>query len=177
MSPTTLPADWEHVHLPGLQDLMMPGLSGFDVLQALRDKFQFGELPVVMVSVDSLVICGRGWTWGCVRDCVCVLLPTQAKNQSSSVVKGSSSALIEAERLRRKDNFIGFCVFNPVLRQRRKPTIWMLHRCQGYDLGCADWIHKPFCRQELIARVKANHCRTDCLQSSAFCSRRTAFRP
>ena len=72
MSPTTLPADWEHVHLPGLQDLMMPGLSGFDVLQALRDKFQFGELPVVMVSVDSLVICGRGWTWGCVRDCVCV---------------------------------------------------------------------------------------------------------
>lgn len=69
-----------------LLDLMMPGLSGFDVLQALRDKFQFGELPVVMVS---------------------------AKNQSSSVVK-------------------------------------------GYDLGCADWIHKPFCRQELIARVKSH---------------------
>ena len=29
------------------------------------------------------------------------------------------------------------------------PSLW------GYELGCTDWIHKPFCRQELIARVKA----------------------
>ncbi|CAJ1441106.1 unnamed protein product, partial [Effrenium voratum] len=68
-----------------LLDLMMPGLSGFDVLQALQKKCSLQEFPVVMVS---------------------------AKNQSSSVVK-------------------------------------------GYELGCTDWIHKPFCRQELIARVKA----------------------
>eukprot|EP00435_Cladocopium_sp_Y103_P047961 s734_g14.t1 len=67
-------------------DLMMPGLSGFDVLQALHKKVSLMELPVVMVS---------------------------AKNQSSSVVK-------------------------------------------GYELGCRDWIHKPFCRQELIARVKSH---------------------
>ena len=32
----------------------MPGLSGFDVLQALQSKFQLGELPVIMVSADSL---------------------------------------------------------------------------------------------------------------------------
>lgn len=69
-----------------LLDLMMPGLSGFDVLQALHKKVSLMELPVVMVS---------------------------AKNQSSSVVK-------------------------------------------GYELGCRDWIHKPFCRQELIARVKSH---------------------
>jgi len=69
-----------------LLDLMMPGLSGFDVLQALQKKVSLMELPVVMVS---------------------------AKNQSSSVVK-------------------------------------------GYELGCTDWIHKPFCRQELIARVKSH---------------------
>ncbi|CAJ1344405.1 unnamed protein product, partial [Effrenium voratum] len=69
-----------------LLDLMMPGLSGFDVLQALQKKCSLQEFPVVMVS---------------------------AKNQSSSVVK-------------------------------------------GYELGCTDWIHKPFCRQELIARVKSH---------------------
>eukprot|EP00913_Durusdinium_trenchii_P014953 g14027.t1 len=27
---------------------------------------------------------------------------------------------------------------------------------KGYELGCRDWIHKPFCRQELIARVKSH---------------------
>ena len=81
----------------------MPGLSGFDVLQALRDKFQFGELPVVMVSVASLVMF-QPWLGLSIRLGLCGVVPTQAKNQSSSVVKGSSSALIDAERLRRKDN-------------------------------------------------------------------------
>mmetsp|Transcript_27799 Transcript_27799/g.50226 ORF Transcript_27799/g.50226 Transcript_27799/m.50226 type:complete len:1278 (+) Transcript_27799:42-3875(+) len=69
-----------------LLDLMMPGLSGFDVLTALAKKYAHGELPIIMVS---------------------------AKNQSSSVV-------------------------------------------EGYELGCADWVHKPFCRQELIVRVKSH---------------------
>eukprot|EP00930_Biecheleria_cincta_P082435 TRINITY_DN7216_c0_g1_i1.p1 TRINITY_DN7216_c0_g1~~TRINITY_DN7216_c0_g1_i1.p1 ORF type:complete len:1330 (-),score=298.35 TRINITY_DN7216_c0_g1_i1:346-4335(-) len=66
-----------------LLDLMMPGLSGFDVLQTLRKQYSPAELPIIMVS---------------------------AKNQSSSVVK-------------------------------------------GYELGCNDWVHKPFCSQELIARI------------------------
>eukprot|EP00927_Polykrikos_kofoidii_P007356 TRINITY_DN13006_c1_g2_i2.p1 TRINITY_DN13006_c1_g2~~TRINITY_DN13006_c1_g2_i2.p1 ORF type:complete len:1839 (-),score=398.44 TRINITY_DN13006_c1_g2_i2:35-4861(-) len=67
-----------------LLDLMMPGMNGFEVLQAQRKNFKIEELPIVMVS---------------------------AKNQASSVVK-------------------------------------------GIELGCNDWIHKPFDRQELIARVR-----------------------
>jgi len=67
-----------------LLDLMMPGITGFDVLQAQRKKTPPERLPIIMVS---------------------------AKNQTSSVVK-------------------------------------------GLELGCNDWIHKPFDRQELIARVR-----------------------
>merc|ERR1719343_1967569 len=67
-----------------LLDLMMPGMSGFDVLQAQRKKYRIVDMPVIMVS---------------------------AKNQAASVVK-------------------------------------------GIELGCNDWIHKPFDRQELIARVR-----------------------
>ena len=34
-------------------------------------------------------------------------------------------------------------------------SFWRRAVGPGYELGCRDWIHKPFCRQELIARVKA----------------------
>lgn len=67
-----------------LLDLMMPGLNGFDVLQATRKKYGMEHIPIIMVS---------------------------AKNQTSSVVK-------------------------------------------GFDFGCNDWIHKPFQREELLARVR-----------------------
>jgi len=67
-----------------LLDLMMPGINGFDVLQAQRKIYTQEQMPIIIVS---------------------------AKNQVSSVVK-------------------------------------------GLELGCNDWIHKPFDRQELIARVK-----------------------
>lgn len=76
----------EKTNLPDLVllDLMMPGLNGFDVLQAVRKKFSLEHMPILMVS---------------------------AKNQVASVVK-------------------------------------------GLELGCNDWIHKPFDRTELVARVK-----------------------
>eukprot|EP00931_Biecheleriopsis_adriatica_P100645 TRINITY_DN75916_c0_g1_i1.p1 TRINITY_DN75916_c0_g1~~TRINITY_DN75916_c0_g1_i1.p1 ORF type:complete len:1299 (-),score=273.72 TRINITY_DN75916_c0_g1_i1:56-3952(-) len=67
-----------------LLDLMMPVISGFEVLESVRNNDTHCDIPIIMVS---------------------------AKNQASSVVK-------------------------------------------GFELGCADWIHKPFCRQELLARIK-----------------------
>ena len=51
--PTILSCTSKPMGVTALQDLMMPGLSGFDVLQALQKKFQLGELPVVMVSARS----------------------------------------------------------------------------------------------------------------------------
>jgi signal transduction histidine kinase/DNA-binding response OmpR family regulator len=67
-----------------LLDLMMPGMSGFDVLQVLRKHFDILKLPIIMVS---------------------------AKNQIESVVR-------------------------------------------GFEIGCNDWVHKPFDRQDLTARVR-----------------------
>lgn len=38
----------------GAEDLMMPGLSGFDVLQAMQKKTSLLELPILIVSAGGL---------------------------------------------------------------------------------------------------------------------------
>jgi CheY-like chemotaxis protein len=48
--------DWLHDHTPDLVllDLMMPDISGFDVLAAMRDDTQLGDVPVIVLTAKNL---------------------------------------------------------------------------------------------------------------------------
>ena len=64
-----------------LLDISLPGISGFEVLETLRDQDEFKQLPIIMLTAHGREVeKEKGWLWGQMtmspsrfryRNCIC----------------------------------------------------------------------------------------------------------